>query len=104
MAYLDLIIIIALIIIVLAFFRDFKTFLYLLGIVEVSLRLLRFVAANIGISSISGFIYDNFPANLFSVIDKYSSGIINIILNWVLAACFFMWLVCLVKYFFKKRK
>ena len=102
MEYLDIIIIAGLIILVVIFFRNFRNVLYLLGIIEVGLRLIRFVANNIGANDISRFLIKTFPSSMFSIIDNYSSGILNTILSWILTFLFLLWLFYLIKYFFKK--
>lgn len=104
MEYLDLIILGILIVVVVICFRNFKTFLYLFGIIDIFLRIVRFVSNNIGNNTISNFLHDNFPASIPGIINNYSSGILNTIINWVYVVLIFLWLICLIKYFFKKRK
>ncbi len=104
MEYLDLIIIGILIVVVVICFRNFKTFLYLFGILDIFLRIVRFVSNNIGSNQISSFLHNNFPASIPSIINNYSSGILNTIINWIYVVLIFLWLICLIKYFFKKRK
>lgn len=104
MEYLDLIVLSVLIVVVAIFFRSFKTFVHLLGICEVFLRIMRYIANNINYTKISLLIKNKLPASLFSIIDKYSNGVINDMLKWLLLIIFIIWLFYLIKTLFKSKK
>lgn len=104
MNYLDLIILIVIILLVIFCFRSFKTFIYLMGILELFLRVFNFIATHITIPKVSSFIIKHFPSSIISIINKYTKGILNDILVWVFVIIMFIWLIYLVDYFIKKKK
>jgi len=99
----DLIIFIILIVLVIGFFRDIKFVVYLIGILEIFFRILHYLGDNIVFININSFINNYFPDSIFSIIDKYTVGIVNYALTWVLVICFIMFLGYLIKYFFKMK-
>lgn len=98
----DLIIVLVVIGIVVFFFRDYKHAVYFLGILELLFRLIYFVVEHLKIAALSKFVKAYIPSSLFSVLSKYSTGLLYDILAWLLFACFVSWLVYLVMYFFKR--
>ena len=99
----DLIIFIVLLVLVIGFFRDIKFVVYLIGILEIFFRILHYLGDNIVFINLNSFIDSYFPYSIFSIIDKYTVGIVNYALSWVLVICFIMFLGYLVKYFFKMK-
>ena len=98
----DLIIILALIIVIAFFFRDYKHAVYFLGICEILFRLIHFIGDNLHIKPLNEFIDNYIPSSLFSIIAHYSSGLLYEILKWVLVILFGSFLVYLIRYFFKR--
>ena len=84
-------------------FKKFSNVVYYIGIVDIFLRVLSFIAANIPIKEISNFIYTYFPSSVPSIIDMYSSGIFNTILMWLLCVLYILLDVYLIKIFWKKK-
>jgi len=99
----DLVILIVLIVIVVCAYKDIKFVTYLLGILEIFFRIMHYLGDNLPIIRINPVVDVYFPTSLFSVINKYTSGIINDLLSWILVICFIIFLSYLVKYFFKKK-
>lgn len=99
----DLIIFLLLALIILFVFKDFVSFVYFLGIVEIFLRIVNFVANNIGINDFAYWMNSNFPNSIFNILDKYSDGLLFTILCWLLVICFGVLDFHLVKYFIKRR-
>lgn len=99
----DLIILLILIAIIIFFFKDFTAFVYFLGIVEIFLRIVNFIANHIGVSEISVWMNTNFPNSIFSILAKYANGLLYEVLCWLLVMCFCVLLFHLVKYFIKRK-
>lgn len=98
----DLIILVVLLIIILIWFRDFHNLVYFLGITEIFFRIMHFIGDNLGIKEVSNVINKYIPSSLFSVLAKYSNGLLYTILSWGLVICFIVLEVSLIKYFFKR--
>ena len=98
----DLIILLVLIAIVIFFFKDFTAFVYLLGIIELFLRIINFFANNIKMGEVSAWINSKIPNSIFLIIDKYADGLLYTVLCWLVVICFCVLLFNLVKYLIKR--
>ena len=96
----DLAVLLILIIIVVLVLKDLKWVTYLIGIVEIFLRLIHYIGDNLKIASLNNFINEYFPTSIFAIIGKYSSGVVYDILSWVLVLFLIWFLIYLVKYLF----
>jgi len=96
----DLAVLLILIIIVVLVLKDVKCVTYLIGIVEIFLRLIHYIGDNLKIASLNNFINEYFPTSIFAIIGKYSSGVVYDILSWVLVLFLIWFLIYLVKYLF----
>ncbi|MCI5734220.1 MAG: hypothetical protein SOX86_02950 [Bacilli bacterium] len=96
----DLAVLLILIIIVVLVLKDVKWVTYLIGIVEIFLRLIHYIGDNLKIASLNNFINEYFPTSIFAIIGKYSSGVVYDILSWVLVLFLIWFLIYLVKYLF----
>ncbi|CDA22895.1 MAG TPA: hypothetical protein OIM65_02565 [Bacilli bacterium] len=99
----DLAVLLILIIIVVLVLKDVKWVTYLIGIVEIFLRLIHYIGDNLKIASLNNFINEYFPTSIFAIIGKYSSGVVYDILSWVLVLFLIWFLIYLVKYLFGSR-
>lgn len=99
----DLAVLLILIIIVVLVLKDVKLVTYLIGIVEIFLRLIHYIGDNLKIASLNNFINEYFPTSIFAIIGKYSSGVVYDILSWVLVLFLIWFLIYLVKYLFGSR-
>ena len=99
----DLAVLLILIIIVVLVLKDVKWVTYLIGIVEIFLRLIHYIGDNLKIASLNNFINEYFPTSIFAIIGKYSSGVVYGILSWVLVLFLIWFLIYLVKYLFGSR-
>ncbi len=81
--YLDAIIVLALVIFVFCWFRKFSKFVEAWAIVDIFLRIIHFVANNIGISEFAKWTNNTLPESIPGIISKYSSGVIEFILTWI---------------------
>lgn len=77
----DLAVLLILIIIVVLVLKDVKWVTYLIGIVEIFLRLIHYIGDNLKIASLNNFINEYFPTSIFAIIGKYSSGVVYDILS-----------------------
>lgn len=99
----DLAVLLILIIIVVLVLKDVKWVTYLIGLVEIFLRLIHYIGDNLKIASLNNFINEYFPTSIFAIIGKYSSGVVYDILSWVLVLFLIWFLIYLVKYLFGSR-
>lgn len=99
----DLIIILLLIAIVVIICRDFKCFIYSLGIIEIFFRIMNFIANNVGIPELSKVIHTYIPGSIIDILAKYSNGLLYIVLVWVFVIFMVMLDFYLVKYLIKRK-
>lgn len=99
-----LIILVIAIIIVGIFFKDFKSVVYFIGIIDIFFRLLHKIAILINIAVLNDFVKSYIPYSIETIIDNYSSGILNTILIWILVFLYIYFLWYLIKYWLKKKK
>ena len=99
-----LIILVIAIVVVGIFFRDFKSVVYFIGIIDIFFRLLHKLVSLIHVEAIDNFVGDYIPSSVEAIIDNYSSGILNTILIWILFLLYVYFLFYLVKYWLKKKK
>lgn len=102
--YIDLIVLVILILIVIMFFKRFQSFVFLMAIIDIFLRILDFIKDNIGLKDVSNLIRKYFPSSIFEIINNYTSGSINIILKWAFVIIMIIFLSYIVKIFIHKKK
>ena len=78
----DLVIIVILIGIVVFFFKQFSSFVYFVAIIDLFFRLLHMIASNLKIAEFINFVNKYIPASIPSVLNNYSTGILNTLLIW----------------------
>ena len=99
-----LIILVITIILVGLYFKDFKSVVYFLGIIDIFFHLLHKLISLIDIEIITNFVKEYIPNSIESIINYYSSGILNTVLIWVLFFLYVYFEIYLVKYWIKKKK
>ncbi len=99
----DLVVLIALIIIVAFLSRDIKYLVYLIGIIEIFLRLIHYIGDHLGMPDLNKVINNHFPSSIFKILSKYTSGIIYDILSWILVCIFIAFLFYLIRYLIRKK-
>ena len=77
----DLIILLVLITLIVIIRKDFKSFIYSLGAIEILFRVLHFLGDNLGITELSKFISANIPKSIISIFANYFLPIIRRILK-----------------------
>ena len=81
--YLDAVVVVALVIFSLCWFKRFSKLVYALAAIDIFLRLLNFIANNIGIKGFRRFVNNVFPSSIPTIIGRYSSGVFYNILIWI---------------------
>lgn len=84
-------------------FKKFSNVIYYIGIIDIFLRILDFIANNIPVPVVSNFINSYFPNSVSHIIDMYSSGIFTTVLLWLLCVVYIILLFYLVRIFWKKK-
>ena len=102
--YIDLILLILLILVVIMFFKRFSSFVFLIAIIDILLRILTFIKNNIGLPDVSALIGKYVPESIFGIINKYSSGWINTFFKWAFVVIMIFFLSYIIKIFIKKKK
>ncbi len=104
--YIDLIVLIILIVLVLMFFKRFSSFVFLMAIVDITLRILTFIKNNIGLRDVSNIIGKYLPESMFGIINRYTENgsLFNIILKWAFVIIMIFFLSYIIKIFIKKKK
>ena len=99
-----LIILVIAIIVVGIFFKDFKSVVYFIGIVDIFFKLLHKLIELINVDAITEFVVSYIPRSLEAIINSYSSGTLNTVLIWVLFLLYIYFEFYLIKYWIKKKK
>ena len=102
--YIDLIVLIALILIVIMFFKRFSSFVFFMAIIDITLRILTFIKDNIGLKDLSAVIGKYVPSSIFAIIEKYTDGVVTTILEWAFVVIMIIFLSYIIKIFAKKKK
>lgn len=104
--YIDLIVLVILILVVVMFFKRFSSFVFLLAIIDIFLRILTFIKNNIGLKDVSYLIGKYFPESMFDIINRYTGGMpmINLILKWCFVGIMCIFLSYIIKIFINKKK
>lgn len=101
--YIDLIVLLLLIGLIVFFFKDFKSFIYSIAIIEIFLRLIHFISGHIQIGEFQSFVAKYIPDSILSILAQYTSGSFFDFLTWVFVILFLVFEVYLVRYLFKKK-
>lgn len=103
--YIDLILLIILILVVVMFFKRFSSFVFLIAIMDLLFRLFTFLRVHITfLPDVAAIIKKYIPNSMSALIDKYTSGLFNTILQWALWIIMFCFLTYIIKIFIKKKK
>jgi hypothetical protein len=100
----DLIILLSLIVITIIVFKKFNNVIFLICIIDIFLRLVYKIDSIINLKEVSTIIYKYLPTSILSIINEYSTGIINQLLVWLYIGIYLVFLFLLIKIFFKKKK
>ena len=99
----DLIVIIALIVLVLFFFRRFSSFVYLIGILDRLFRLITFIKLELTSGEVYNFISKYIPESIPNVLQHYSSGLLYTILLWAYIIIMIIFEGYVIRTFFRRK-
>ena len=104
--YIDLIVLIVLIVVVIMFFKRFSSFVFFIAIVDILLRVLTFIANNIGLPDVSAVITNHVPGSIFAIIDSYITvgTTLNMVFKWAFIFIMICFLFYIIKIFINKKK
>lgn len=102
--YIDLIVLVVLIFVVVMFFKRFSSFVFFMAIIDIFLRILTFIKNNIGLQDVSALISKYLPESIFSIIDRYTTGLINLGFKWLFVGIMAIFLFYVTKIFIHKKK
>ena len=102
--YIDLVVLILLIIGIVMYSRHFSSFVFIVAIIDVLLRILYFIRTHVGLPDFNKFVSRYFPESMFGLIDKYTRGDINIILKWIFVVLMIFFLYYIIRIWLKKKK
>jgi len=100
----DLIILLILIILTVVFFRKFSNLVYVICIIDIFLRIVSKIEVLLNIKEFSNLVNAYLPNSVLSIINNYSSGIINTILVWIYVGIYVVFLYYVIRTFFRKKK
>ena len=101
--YLDAVIVIALVIFAVCWFRRFSKLVYAFAIIDIFFRLIHFIAANLGIKEFTRWVNRIFPKSIPAIIGNYSSGVLYVILIWIYIVLMVFFLGYTVRTFIRKK-
>lgn len=102
--YIDLIVLVILILVVIMFFKRFSSFVFLMAIIDIFLRILNFIKNNIGLPDVAHIIGKYFPSSVFDIIETYTNGTLCLIIKWCFVIIMIIFLSYIIKIFLKKKK
>ena len=99
----DLVILIIILVAVIFLFKSFRSFIYIVGIVDLALRVLSLVDANINWPVVNGFIQTYLPDSILAVINNNLTGIINSLAIWAYIICLGIFTYYIIRIFLKHK-
>ncbi len=102
--YIDVIVLIILMLVVIMFFKRFSSFVFFVAIVDMFLRILTFIKYNIGLPDVATIIGKYIPESILAIIDKYTAGLFQTILEWAFIIIMIIFLSYIIKIFIHKKK
>ena len=97
----ELILLFVILVLVIIFFRNTKSLIYALGIVEIFLHIMTFIKHHLDVPEVTRLIDKYIPESILNILAKYSNGLFYDLLSWCFLGCMIWFLVYLLKYFFK---
>ncbi len=99
----DLIILLVLITVIVIIRKDFQSFIYSVGAIELFFRVLHFLGNNLGITELKRIIDTYIPTSIISIFAKYSNGLFYDILVWIFVIFIGVLDYYLFKYLIKRK-
>ncbi len=101
--YLDAFIILALIIFAFCWFRTFSKSVYAIAIIDIFLRLLNYISANIGINGFHSWVKSIFPTSIPGLLDTYMDGVLLTVFMWIYVFFMVVFLFYVTRTFLRKK-
>ena len=101
--YIDAIIVVALIIVAFCWFRRFSKMVYAVAIIDIFLRLITYISANLGIPGFNKWVKAIFPGSIPDLLNNYMSGIVLTVFVWIYVFFMVAFLFYIVRAFIRKR-
>lgn len=99
----DLVILIIILVLVICLFKKFSSFIYIVGIVDLVLRTLSLIDANINWPVVNNFIEKYLPSSILAIINNNTTGVINTLAIWAYIICLGIFIYYVFRTFLKKR-
>ena len=104
MAYIDIVVLVALIVFVVIYAKRFQTYIFGFGMIDILFRILNVINGYIPVKEVRTFIKTYIPASVPSVIKHYTSGVFEMVLIGVYVIVMIIFLYYIVKLFIKRKK
>ena len=101
--YIDVIIVVALIIVAFCWFRRFSKMVYAIAIIDIFLRLINYISANIGIPGFNEWVVKIFPGSIPGLLDNYMNGILLTAFVWIYVGFMVVFLFYIIRTFVRKK-
>lgn len=101
--YIDAIIVVALIIVSFCWFRRLSKTVYAVAIIDIFLRLINYISANIGIKGFHKWVKSIFPVSLPELLDNYMDGVVLAVFEWIYVGLMVIFLFYIVRAFVRKK-
>ena len=101
--YIDLILVIVLIIVAFAWFRRFSKIVYAVAIIDLFLRLIYYISANIGIPGFYSWVSQVFPESIPALLARYMNGILLTVFVWIYVGLMVIFLFYVMRTFLRKK-
>ncbi len=99
----DLIILLLLVTIIVVIRKDFQSFIYSLGAIEILFRVLHFLGNHLEITELKRIIDTYIPTSIISIFAKYANGLFYNILVWIFVIFMGILDYYLFKYLIKRK-
>jgi hypothetical protein len=86
------------------YFRKFSSIVYTICIFDILLRIITKVETMISVEKYSFYVNKYIPESIMSVIDKYTSGTVYTVANWVYVSIYLIFIILIIKNLFNKKK
>ena len=101
--YLDLVIVLVLVIISFCWFRSFSKTVYAVAMIDIFLRLLHYISANIGIPGFHTWAKRLFPESIPTLLARYMNGTLLTVFIWIYVVLMVIFLFYITRTFIRKK-
>lgn len=102
--YIDLAVFIIAVILIAIFFKRFDSVILFIAIIDIILRILFFIRQNVIFKGIDEVIDRFLPSSIPGLIDRYLTGIPNLIVKWIFVLVMCIFLYYIIRIFVKRKK